>query len=327
VANGVRRRTSRDRDLQLRRASAALTGIIEGAGGLGAVIARTVEFAGITAAAGAAVFERGVLAPSAAAGEHRVALSALASRGGFWGCVVILLVAPIRIVAEARALAGPDEPVWPMIGSVLSIGWGMAWATQTTLAAIGAAGFRLSLSARPGARWVSLATAVVLCGTPALMGHAAAGRHWRSIVVGADWVHVFAAGGWVGTLCFLARSAWRLPEGDAGGETLASLIDSFHRVALCSAGLLLATGATSLWLRIAHLRDLVGSAYGALLFAKLVCVGVVASLGAYHSGRAAKRSRGGGPRGVAASLSTEVLFSLCILVVTAMLTGTARPGD
>jgi copper transport protein len=327
VAHGLRRRTPRDRNVQVRRASASLTGIIEGAGGSGAIIARTIEFVGITTAAGAAVFEWAVLAPSGAVGEHRAVLTALAARGGFWGCVAILLVAPLRLFAQASALTGPGDPVAPMIMSVLSIPWGWAWAAQTTLAALGTAGFGLSSPGRPAARRVALIAALALCGTPAFTGHASGGGPWRSLVIGADGLHVLAAGGWVGTLCFLARSAWRLPDGDAGGEALASLVDSFHRVALCGACLLLATGVTSLWLRIAHFRDLVGSVYGSLLLTKLACVIVVASFGAFHSRQAASRARAGGPRTVSTSLSAEVLFAALTLGVTALLTGTPRPGD
>jgi putative copper export protein len=91
--------------------------------------------------------------------------------------------------------------------------------------------------------------------------------------------------------------------------------------------MLVVTGVTSLWLGVARWRDLPGSTYGTLFFAKLGCVAAIMAVGAYHARRGALRARRSGPRAVGPSLTGEVCVAVLTIAVTAVLTGSARPGE
>lgn len=161
-----------------------------------------------------------------------------------------------------------------------------------------------------------------LCLAPALMGHAAAAPSVRWLAIGADAVHVAAAASWTGTLALLAWRAPGLLRSSEGGARLAEWIERFHRVALGSAALLLATGAAGVWLRVQRLGTLLHSGYGLLLFAKLTAVGVVVALGAWHARRAPAAARQQANT-LAQSLQLELFFALVTIIATAVLVGTS----
>lgn len=161
-----------------------------------------------------------------------------------------------------------------------------------------------------------------LCLAPALMGHAAAAPSVRWLAIGADAVHVAAAASWTGTLALLAWRAPGLLRSSEGGARLAEWIERFHRVALGSAALLLATGAAGVWLRVQRLGTLLQSDYGLLLFAKLTAVGVVVALGAWHARRAPAAARQQANT-LAQSLQLELFFALVTIIATAVLVGTS----
>lgn len=272
-------------------------------------------------------FEWGVLRRAGEIDGWHEPLSARAARGGFWACVAVVLSGPIRLYVQARSLAGPDEPVWPMAMNVLGVRWGGALIAQFVLAAIGAAAFSHAVRRRTSVGMGALAIVLVLCFTPGLTGHASGVTHARPLAIFADWLHVAAAGAWVGALVFLAGAVAGLSNAPHGGTRFASLVDAFHPLALISASTLLVTGVISLWLRVARFQMLLGSPYGAILFAKLACVAAVTVLGAFHARQAAARVRQAGARSMARSLYAEVVFAALTIAATALLTGTAQPGE
>jgi copper transport protein len=170
--------------------------------------------------------------------------------------------------------------------------------------------------------------AVMLAVSAALLGHPAA-VNVPTLAVGVDAVHVLAAGGWAGAI--LALSAVAVPQ---LGRTPAhdrlplvrTMLRAFSPLALICATALLITGATIAWLHLPDLESLVASQYGLALLRKVVIVVMIAAVGAYHwrvaqprldSERAVSRLR--------ASLAIDVVLVLVVLVLTAVLTGTAPP--
>jgi copper transport protein len=253
-------------------------------------------------------------------------LAPLAAAVGACASATLLVVAPVRLLFQARLLVASGDPVAPMAANVLGTTWGNGLVLQAASALAALAGFLIARRGREGAWTFALAAALALTLSPAMMGHAVAPERGLAGSVLADWVHVLSAGGWAGALCLIAVTGVALRCSGDGGETLALLIARFHRVALACAAALLASGVVSLLYRVEHLRDLFTSAYGALFFLKLALALVVAAFGAWHSRTGATRARREGSGGVARTLLAESAFAALTIVVTAVLVGSEPPG-
>lgn len=144
---------------------------------------------------------------------------------------------------------------------------GMARALR--LAAEGAA---LGLSPA-GARWVAPALAAALVGV-AGAGHAAATQP-AAAAIAVDAVHLTAAGAWAGGI--LALSTLR-PPGGWLREQGRTLIDRFSRPAAAAFLVTAVTGVVRGGEELGRPLDLVASAYGRVLTAKVLAVGVMAVL-------------------------------------------------
>jgi putative copper export protein len=291
-----------------------------------AVATRGIALAAITLIAGAVAFRWLLLRrwPAAAASPPH-AWARLASSAGIGAGAALAVVSPLRLYCQARALVDAPDPVMPMMQNVLRTRWGEALIVQVAAALIAIAAFSLARRDR-GTGWtLALVTAIALALTPAFMGHAIASQRDVVVAVSGDWLHVIAAGTWIGTLALMVRACGSVRAASDGGAAVATLVDLFHPIALSAATVILATGSVSAWLRLEHFRDLYTSAYGALLLVKVALVGVVVALGAYHSRSAAATARRGGPRAVFRSLALEVGFAVLVLAVTAVLVGTAPP--
>ncbi len=286
---------------------------------------RGIALAAIVAAIGAVVFRRLLLDRWPSGGDPPVPWARRASTVGIAAAIAIALVAPIRLYCQAHALVEAPDPVMPMMSNVLQTRWGHALELQIVVALVGSAAFSLAARDRRGAWTIALFAVLALSLTPAFMGHAIATQRGTFAAVAGDWLHVVAAGAWIGTLSVMVwacASARATPE---GGPAVATLVDLFHPVALSAATIILATGIFSAWLRLDHFRDLYTSMYGALLLTKLVLVAIVLTLGRYHSRSASRIARAGGTGAVFRSLALEVVFAALVLGVTAVLVGTSPP--
>lgn len=291
-----------------------LGALFEGAGGTATVALRALVFAATIIAAGTVVF-RLVLARTH---EDRGSATPM----GLAAAMALVLAAAPRLWLQARGFVDVGDPVTPMMVNVLQTGWGRGWLLQLGGAALASVGFVLVRRAMRSGELMSVLGVSALCLAPALMGHAAAAPSVRWLAIGADAVHVAAAASWTGTLALLAWRAPGLLRSSEGGARLAEWIERFHRVALGSAALLLATGAAGVWLRVQRLGTLLQSDYGLLLFAKLTAVGVVVALGAWHARRAPAAARQQANT-LAQSLQLELFFALVTIIATAVLVGTS----
>jgi len=291
-----------------------------------AIVTRAVAFAAMVLTSGAVTFRFGVLrrwpTPTAAS----AAWNALIARAGALAAACLVLVAPLRLYAQARSLVEAGDPVMPMMLSVLQTSWGRGWNLQTAASGIVLLGL---LAASRGARsgWgIALVSALGLTLSPALMGHAVASERLLVVSVLADWLHVTMAGAWVGALSMLMLVARTPAAAGAGVNAPTSrLIELFHPVALAGSSVLVLTGAVSLLLRVDHLGDLLHSAYGAIFGLKLGLTLVVAAFGLHHSRRGVALAGAGGSRALLRSLSTEVALAALVIATTAVLVGTSPP--
>lgn len=301
-----------------------LTELVEHAGGAGAVMARAVSFTAIAGVAGAVVFRRFVAAPALAGRETLSTVERLAAQAGLWCALALLLVMPVRVVMQAKGLAFEGDPWAPMVPRIVSTAWGHAMVWQFAAALVAMLGF--ARSARAGGWWHAGVGAAVLVATPALTGHAIASESVPALAVLADVAHVIGASAWVGGLSLLTMAAWSQRRDPNGGDTIAALIDRFHRVAQWAVGALVVSGGFATWLHLRSPADLIGSPYGRVLVVKLLLVFIALGLGWRHARSAASQARAGGTQRIRTSLTVEWLVLLAVLAVTGLLAGSPPPG-
>lgn len=298
----------------------------------GYVAVRWGTFVALLAVIGAVAFRLLVLGrvPDAALVE---ATAPRAARLGLWAAAFLLIAGFLRLAAQSVAVFG-DAPTLPrVLPMLLGTLWGWGWLLQigATLAAL--AGFLL---ARRGADFgwlVAVLGAVALAFTPALSGHAAGAHRFQSLAIVADGLHVFGAGGWLGSLLVVLTvglpAAVRLDRGGKG-RALAGLAAAFSATALVFAAIVLLTGLFAAWLHLGTLAALTGSRYGRTLLVKLAAVAVVAAAGLFNWLRARPaldRAEGAeAAQRLRRSAAVEVAAALLVLAVTAALVATPPPG-
>lgn len=273
---------------------------------------------------GAASFRWAVLPRWSVAESDARQYGVLTSRIGAWAATVVAVVAPARLYLQARSLVDVTDPVLPMMSNVLRTTWGRGWLLQLVAALVALAGFLFALRRVRGGWGFAAPAALLLALSPAFMGHAVAADRLVLVSLGSDWLHVTAAGMWIGTL-LLVTIVVTMHDDSPDDTSVASLIAAFHPVALTSATVLAASGLASLLFRVQRFGDLLHSPYGAILAAKLALTGCVAALGWHHARNGARVAVAGGRSGVARTLVAETVFAVLVIAVTALLVGTAPP--
>lgn len=222
---------------------------------------------------------------------------------------------------QLREFRDPFVPWTEDAELLLSTSWGTTWK-------VGLAGTIVLLVAMVLARRGSLtgwsiasAVALALAAFPALTGHASGVDEGRGIALIADWLHVVAAGGWIGGLAVVVYVS-RLGGVDEGG--LADLVPPFSTVAMAAVAVLVLSGSYSSWLHIGGFGGLVSTSYGRLLLAKLALVAVVLAIGARNN-RVLTSTLGteAGSDAMRRSATTELVFAQLVLLVTAVLVRTS----
>ena len=241
----------------------------------------------------------------------------------------LLALAAVRLVSHGATLSGSVArlSIGDLGDLVTGSTFGRGWLLQV------AAAIALLLAMRlPGpTRWRVLAgVAAVLAISAALLGHPAAVTGVPAFAIGFDAVHVLGAGGWAGAILVMSIAA--LPEvlrvpAEHRLVLARNMLRAFSPMALTCAAVLAITGAAAAWLQLRDLGLLFGSPYGLAVVRKVVIVLFIAALGAYHW-RVAQPSLNT-ERSVArlrASIAVDVIMVLLVLVLTAILTGTAPPS-
>lgn len=163
------------------------------------------------------------------------------------------------------------------LGTWLSTQFGAMWALRLFI--ILAMQFYFSLimnvQEQKGLRgwtwWAGLLITAVLAISVSMVSHAAAVPADTNQVILVDFVHVMAATLWAGGLIFLAISLWVARPLQAESKTWLnlSLVLNFSGLAAIAVGMLLVSGGYLAWTHIGTWTNLVGTAYGLVLLAKL----------------------------------------------------------
>ena len=301
--------------------------MIAGAGGLVMVVLRFLVLAATTGALGAWIFARFVVPGAAgdAAVAQRPRLVRMSGRVAMACTALIVLLAVPRLMAQAQSLSDPDDPLAAMMFSVLRTHWGWALVVQTAAAVT--ALVALWAATRAGGRWrVAEYAVITLAIVPSFMGHAIADSDRRVLSMLVDILHVAAAGGWVGTLALLTLAALRHRREADAPVLVTSLVVAFHPIAMVTAGTVFVTGLGTAWLRMGAPIGIADPTYSGLFVAKLLLVGVTGAIGAGHAKQAKKRGQKVAPASIGRTLLGETLLAVLVLVVTAILAGTAPIG-
>lgn len=302
--------------------------MIESAGGLYAIALRGAALFGTIMVVGGWAFAQFVVARASgpAVEPYRASLVLFSNRLAMAGAALIAaLMAPRAIVQAFASATTPADPTGSLVVAVLQSPWGIALVLQTLAAAMVFAGLRFASASRLSPRLTNAGIALLLV-APAFLGHAATDpdRALASVIVNT--LHVAAAGGWIGALLVLTLLARTLRSRDDGGPLLAPLVVSFHPLALASAGTAFATGLASAWLRMGAPEGIANSTYSGLFVMKVVLVFVTGAVGAGHAKLAKRRVATVDRAAITRTLLGEALLAVLVLLVTAVLAGTAPIG-
>ncbi len=303
-------------------------------------IVRWLHLIGVVLLLGTVAFRFGVLGRLARPGDLPV-FTSVAFRGihrAAWGAVLLLLVTlALRFQQQLTTLGeGMGEGFFHLL---FATGWGAGWFVHLAAVVLGIAG--LFLAAPEGqkiAGWRVLGVAALLLPLSlALQGHAWSTVELRAQAVTALYLHVLAAGIWLGGLWLLlaiglpsiraGRKAEDPAFGGGGGlPPLARLVNAFSRVALIAVGLLIVTGGFQSWLHLGNPTLLLTTTYGRTLLLKYVGVLGVLVLGFYNWRRvrpALAANADAGQLRIPATL--EALIGLVVLAITSVLVATSPP--
>jgi len=285
-----------------------------------AVLAALVNFihlTGLTLVVGAVALRYLVMTRSGLVVSERAPALRDAGRYGLIGAAAVLLMSPARALFQASALSMPGDDLLSLTKTVYTTtALGRALLLQAIWAAAAAMAFSVARMGRQRGWSAAAIATLVLAIVPALSGHAAAADPVIPAQV-AVVVHVLGAGVWIGTLATL----WRIAR-KASDATLKSLLEAFHPVALGGAAMLVASGLYQTWSIVERPAQLVTTAWGGLLMAKLAVLCVVLALG-YRHWKSAEAQVGSGERAVLrASMQRELTLALLVLLITGALTST-----
>lgn len=299
------------------------------------ILQRSIRFLsalGMMLILGAVAFRLFVLPASgraAASGDaFRMAVEARLRWLAATGAWLLLGLAAVRLTSHAVLLSGSFGALRASdFGDVLIAStFGRGWLLQVVAIIV----LLTRLQAKPSVNWSALAwISMALAISAPFLGHPAAVADIPLFAMGLDAVHVVAAGGWAGGILMFAVAALpkagAVAEGDRTG-VVRDLLRAFTPLALACAAILAVTGALAGWIQIRDLGLVLQSEYGVALIRKVVVVAIIAAAGAYHwrvaqPSIAADRSL----NKLRVSLGFDVVLVLAVLVLTAILTGTAPP--
>jgi putative copper export protein len=251
-------------------------------------------------------------------------------RLGLIACLTMLVGSAGAFTVQLLTFNLPPDPLLPDARFLLRRSWGLAWMAQLILTAIEivalvASRFRIAapVEGSPLGILVSLPV-IALAFTPAFAGHAIS-HHPRIVSIGADGLHVLAAGAWLGSLTCLALVTSPSRE---GASVFLRRLRAFSPVALTCAPVVAVTGVLSAGLRLTTPSDLWRSGYGRLLSFKVVLFLVVVALGFHNWWRATPKLRSTGEWGdMRKSVAWELAFALAVVGATAVLLTTQLPMD
>ncbi len=139
-------------------------------------------------------------------------------------------------------------------------------------------------------RYVGIGCVLLAILAGGLLSHGAAATSWRGLALGAELLHRLGVALWVAGLAYFASLFWRSFRPVAPAAALVQAIPAFSVLATVAVGSLGLSGLYLARLHLASAGDLIGTAYGRWLLAKLLVMAAMLGLGGYHQFRVHPRA-------------------------------------
>lgn len=310
-----------------------------GADSAGYILVRWATFIALLGVIGAAAFRLLVLGALGRRGAPDDATLLVTARRGAatagLAFVALLIIATLaRLYAQSLAMHGSEAVLaTERIGGMLThTVWGWGWLVQAGAALAAGIGFAVARRGQRGGWLLAGVAALALAATPALSGHAVAtSGPLVSVAIISDWLHVLAAGGWLGSLLVLLAAGIPATYGLGPvrrGAAVGALVRAFSPTALFFVGVLVLSGVVSTIIHSGSLAELLGSRYGVLLLVKVAIFLLVLGTGAYNLLRVQPALGDDvGTLRLRRSARFELAVGAVVLLVTAMLVATALPEE
>ena len=285
-----------------------------GGGDIAAAFAKAVIYAGTLGAAGAVFFK--IYCGALLRDDQRAVVNRLI------GIFVILAAAAsgLRILLLCGSMGGNPASMFDASFLSMTLSGGEGRATGMRIAGLVFTSF--AISKNPAFRAPAIVGALIAATSFAWIGHVhALPSHIAPTLLLC--LHLLCAAFWLGALAPL----WLIA---AGGDEpqIAAAAARFGVLAFRVVALLLAAGASLLWMLIDDAAQFWRSGYGCMMAAKLLAVALILSLAAWNklslTPKLLKR-QAGAVRSFRRSMSAEIFFGALILTVTAALTTFSGP--
>ena len=203
--------------------------------------------------------------------------------------------------------------------------WGFLWVASLAVYALAL----VVLNLRGMSGW-SFATVCILLGAmfPAFSGHASAveGLSWLSL--SADVLHVWSAGGWLGSLaCLIIIDRYWQRRNSERKSLIPIFISRFSSYSMVWAPMLVISGVVSTSIHLSGVGDLLYSDYGRVLFLKIILAVIVMGLGLLNSINVRMGFHESGDIGrLKSNITKEIWIAQIVLLLTAILIQGSPPG-
>jgi putative copper resistance protein D len=303
---------------------------------------RDIHFASSVVAAGILAFDLIIAAPTwRMAGLRLVASMASFRRrctGMLWICLVLSLSTGFgwlcllsgRITGRPLADVMADGTIWTVLSQTR---FGYAWQLRSLFWVVLAALLLTQRDNITGASsWRGALAALLACaylGMLAFAGHGEEGLGFeRDVHLAADFLHLTAAGLWLGGLVPLALLLFYLrhfrePDWIPAACQAAS---RFSNLGILAVGLLLVTGTINAWFLTGGMQSLVDTGYGRLLLLKIALFAAMVALAGINRQYLLPRLRGDGVaqepqavRWLVRNTLVEITIGMGIIIIVGML--------
>ncbi len=254
--------------------------------------------------------------------------------------IITAVSATAWLVSAVPRLAFQTRSFFPEVDAgnlwVIATGgaWGFGWWLQLALGAVIVAALtRIGPPSsraheRPGIAWRVIGGAALLLPWTAILSGHAWGESARTAAVASTYLHILAAGGWLGCLgCLVAvlpsfqrRAVPPLGSGSEHRDTvdLTAIVESFSRQARVVVIVLVLSGAVRTGVHIGALADLWTTPWGRALALKIGIVLGVLALGMYNW-RVARPKVARDPQALSISSKIELFLGAVAVIATSFL--------
>jgi copper resistance protein D len=236
------------------------------------------------------------------------------------GCALALACSQLFfVIANSMVLTYSTDIPWRLV-----LNANFLWAGVLAIVAASAVALWPVALRRNVSPLAFLPSAMILAAS-VMTSHSASRMDHRAVLVGLTAMHYLATASWIGGLPYLliaAKRATLLP-------TRNQIAQNFSRVAQISVASLILAGILMSWVYVGSWGAMYGTAYGVMLGAKIVLLGVLLLLGAtnYYIVRDLQTDSGIGARSLLRFAEVEVGIGLTVILVAASMTAQPPGAD